>query len=231
MVARFEELDWQETPMGEISLRRRYDLVARTDVYEVRLGDEYLMSSLFTASERALADLGLARIDRDPLAVMVGGLGLGYTALQALTDPRVAELTIVEYSGPVIDWHRRELLPDATGLATDPRVRIVQDDFFRRVAEEPEERYDAILLDIDHTPDHTLHPSHAPFYSEAGLRAMVRHLTDGGVFALWSDDPPEAEFEALLGRVFASTSAHPVVFDNPVTGGQSSCTVYCAGPA
>lgn len=231
MAARFEELDWQQTPMGEISLRRRYDLVARTDVYEVRLGDEYLMSSLFTASERALADLGLARLARDPLTVMVGGLGLGYTALQALTDPRVASLTVVEYSAPVIDWHRRELLPDAQGLATDPRVRIVRDDFFRRVAEEPGERYDAILLDIDHTPDHTLHPSHAPFYSEAGLREMARHLTDGGVFALWSDDPPEAGFEALLGTVFAVVSSHPVDFDNPVTGGRSSCTVYCAGPA
>jgi len=231
MVARFEELDWQETPMGEISLRRRYDLVARTDVYEVRLGDEYLMSSLFTASERALADLGLARLDRDRdrLTVMVGGLGLGYTAVQALADPRVAELTVVEYSRPVLDWHRRELLPDAKGLATDPRCRLVEDDFFRRVSEEPEERYDAILLDIDHTPDHTLHPSHAPFYSVAGLRAMARHLTDGGVFGLWSDDPPDAGFEALLGQVFAEVSSHPVAFANPVTGGESSCTVYVAG--
>lgn len=231
MAARFEELDWQQTPMGEISLRRRYDLVAKADVYEVRLGDEYLMSSLFTASERALADLGLALLDRDELTVMVGGLGLGYTAVQALEDPRVASLTVVEYSEPVIDWHRRELLPDAAGLATDPRVRIVHDDFFRRVAEEPEERYDAVLLDIDHTPDHTLHPSHAPFYSEEGLRAMSRHLVDDGVFGLWSDDPPDADFEALLGRVFPSTSAHPVDFDNPVTGGVSSCTVYLAGPA
>lgn len=77
MGARFEELDWQQTPLGEIILRRRYDLTARVEVYEVRLGDEYLMSSLFTTSERALATRALATLDRPDLRVLVGGLGLG----------------------------------------------------------------------------------------------------------------------------------------------------------
>lgn len=229
MPLRFEELDFQATPMGEISLRRRYDPAARTDVYEVRLGDEYLMSSLFTVAERELATLALDRLeDGAALRVLVGGLGLGYTALAALADPRVTELTVVEYSGPVLDWHRRELLPEAAGLVTDPRCRLVQDDFFRLARDEPPARYDAILLDIDHCPRHVLHPSHAAFYDAAGLRAMARHLADGGVFALWSDDPPDDAFEAELGRVFAEHSAHPVDFANPITGGESSNTVYLA---
>jgi len=231
MALRFEELDFQPTPMGEISLRRRHDPAARQDVYEVRLGDEYLMSSLFTVAERALATLALDLLDAPAdaaLRVLVGGLGLGYTAHAALADPRVADLTVVEYSGPVLDWHRRELLPETAGLATDPRCRLVQDDFFVRMGAAPQERYDAILLDIDHTPQHVLHPSHADFYTAAGLRAMAAHLEPGGVFALWSDDPPDQGFEATLGEVFTEQRAHVVPFDNPVTGGTSTNTVYLA---
>ncbi|MEG3613593.1 spermidine synthase [Isoptericola haloaureus] len=235
MALRFEELDFQPTPMGEISLRRRYDPAARQDVYEVRLGDEYLMSSLFTAAERALATLALDVLDAGPdtgpdagLRVLVGGLGLGYTAHAALADPRVAALDVVEYSAPVLDWHRRELLPDTAGLATDPRCRLVQDDFFRRMGAAPQDRYDAILLDIDHTPDHVLHPSHAAFYTADGLRNAAEHLTPDGVFALWSDDPPEPVFEATLDEVFAERASHPVRFGNPITGGESANTVYVA---
>jgi spermidine synthase len=228
--ARFEELDWQQTPLGEISLRRRYDATARSEVYEVRLGDEYLMSSLFTAAEKALATLALETIDRQPLRVLVGGLGLGYTAHTALADARVTDLTVVEAAQPVLDWHRRELLPETKGLAGDPRCHLVHDDFFRLVRDAPQARYDAILLDIDHTPHHVLHPSHAAFYSVHGVRELSRHLTDDAVFALWSDDPPDGAFQQVLGQVFAETSAHPVAFANPITGGESSNTVYvCRG--
>lgn len=228
MVTRFEELDWQETPFGEISLRRRYDLTARVDVYEVRLGDEYLMSSLFTTAERALATLALDGLERERLRVMVGGLGLGYTAHAALADHRVTDLTVVEGAEPVLDWHRRALLPETSGLAADQRCRLVHDDFFRLARNEPKARYDAILLDIDHSPRHVLHPSHEAFYSLPGLRSLARHLSDGGVFALWSDDPPDADFKTLLGQVFATTSAHVVTFANPITRGESSNTIYLA---
>lgn len=87
MSLRFEELDWQETPIGEISLRRRRHPVSGEEVYEVKLGDEFLMSSLFTAGEIALAELGLAGLPNTGLDVAVGGLGLGYTARATLDDP------------------------------------------------------------------------------------------------------------------------------------------------
>lgn len=224
----FAELDWRETPMGEISLRRRHDPTVDAVVYEVRLDDEFLMSSLFHVAETELATLALAELARSGVKVLVGGLGLGYTALSALADSRVAELTVVEAAEPVVDWHRRELLPDTVGLAADPRCTLVHDDFFRMVAADPVQEYDAIVLDIDHTPDHVLHPSHQPFYSVPRLTAMSRHLTDDGVFAMWSDDPPESDFQALLGEVFTDHCAHVVDFANPITGGESSNTVYLA---
>ncbi|MEP6843109.1 MAG: spermidine synthase, partial [Pseudolysinimonas sp.] len=96
MSQRLEELDYQQTPMGELTLRRRHDPLVDTDVYEVKLGDEYLMSSLFTLAEEELARLGLAAVDGDNLQVLVGGLGLGYTAVTALDDERVASMTVVD---------------------------------------------------------------------------------------------------------------------------------------
>ena len=229
MSARFEILDWQDTPMGQLSLRRRHERALDVEIYEVQLNDEHLMSSLFTHSESELARLGVAGHEADDLDVLVGGLGLGYTAIAALAEPRVASVTVVEALGPVIDWHRRRLLPDSVDLATDPRCRLVHDDFFALVAEQRSAtRYDVVLLDIDHTPDHVLHPRHAEFYSPLGLRRLSSLLRDDGVFALWSDDPPEPGFLSTLGEVFATMQTHVVSFPNPHTRGVSSCTVYVA---
>lgn len=235
MSARFEELDWAETPLGVISLRRRVEPSLNIDVYEVKLGDEYLMSSLFTAAEIALAHLGLAQgVDGD-LDVVVGGLGLGYTAQTAIGDPRVHSLVVVEALGEVIGWHQRGLLPHTADLVSDPRVRLQQGDFFAMADSEsgfdpetPGRLFHAVLLDIDHTPRHVLHPSHAAFYTPAGLRRLVGHLHPGGVFALWSDDPPDADFEAVLAEVFDQSKASIIRFSNPLTGGYSTNTVYVA---
>lgn len=234
MSRRFEELDWQQTEMGEISLRRRLDRTLDVDVYEVKLGDEFLMSSLFPVAEIELARLGLAACAGAGLDVVVGGLGLGYTAVTALEDPRISSLVVVEALAPVIGWHERGLLPDAAGLVADPRSRLVEADFFALarggapfVPGGPD-RVHAVLLDIDHTPRHVLHPSHAAFYTPGGLRALHDHLHPDGVFALWSDDPPDDDFMSLLTAEFGSGQAHVVRFANPLTGGTSANTVYVA---
>jgi len=243
--AQFEEIDRQATPIGEISVRRRLEPTLQIDVYEVKLGDEFLMSSLFTVSETALADLALAELpgpgrDETDLDVVVGGLGLGYTARAVLRDDRVRSLTVVETVGAVIDWHQRGLLPHTAELTTDPRCRFVQDDFFAAVAAgaafggagpDAPSRVHAVLVDIDHTPRHLLHPSHGGFYTPAGLSRVVDRLHPGGVFALWSDDPPDADLQAVLGEVFTTSAAHVVTFPNFYTGGESANTVYVARAA
>ena len=232
MSARFEEIDWRRTPMGEISLRRRLDPVLGVDVYEVKLDDEFLMSSAFTAAEVELARLGLAEVQGTHLDVVVGGLGLGYSARAVLDDPRVRSLTVVEALGEVIEWHRRELLPLAAGLVSDPRCRLLEADFFGALAAggglgpDASPGLHAILVDIDHSPRKVLHPAHARFYTPQGLRRLVGLLRPGGVFALWSDDPPDEEFLSALEAVFASARAHVVAFPNPYTGGEATNTVY-----
>jgi spermidine synthase len=230
-VARLEELDYQQTPMGELTLRRRRDPQLDVEVYEVKLGDEYLMSSLFTEAEEQLAHLGLAAATGERLNVLVGGLGLGYTAVAALADERVATLAVVDALPAVIDWHRRGLLPVSSTLTADPRTELVLGDFFALVRAEPAPDavlYDAILLDVDHSPRHQLNPSHADLYTVDGLRRLTRHLAPGGVFALWSDDPPETAFLADLATVFATSAGHLITFPNPLTGGESTNSVYVA---
>jgi hypothetical protein len=102
----FEELDYRPTPIGALVLRRRREARLGVDVLEIKLGEEHLMSDLFTASEIALAELGLAACAGEGLDVVVGGLGLGYTARAALGEPRLGSLVVVEYLEAVIDWHR-----------------------------------------------------------------------------------------------------------------------------
>jgi spermidine synthase len=136
----------------------------------------------------------------DHIDVLVGGLGLGYTA----------------------------------GLADDPRVRLVFGDFFALAAgdhgfgEGTPSDYDAILLDVDHTPRHVLNASHAPFYTPDGLTSLKKHLRPPAVFALWSDDSPDQEFLEVLSQVFSTARAEVVTFPNPLTCGESSNTVYVA---
>ncbi|QIV81184.1 spermidine synthase [Mycolicibacterium frederiksbergense] len=235
MIRRFQELGWQDTPMGELSLRRRFDLSVRTDVYEIKLDDEYVMTSLFTVAERELATLGLARTPGTDLDVVIGGLGLGYTAQEALTCDRLRSLTVIEYAAAVIDWHQRGLLPDTAGLAADSRVTLACSDFFADAASaagfepsKPGRTYDAILLDIDHSPRHVLNAPHGHFYTRDGIHSAATHLTPGGTFAMWSDDAPDDDFSTVLESVFTDVEARRVWFDNPLTRGRSSATIYLA---
>lgn len=246
MQPRFEEIDYQPTPLGEVVLRRRTMMTLdNLEVYEIMLGKDFLMSSLFTVVEEALSTLGLAETQRAfpgaaldvALDVVVGGLGLGYTAKVALDHPTVGELIVVDYLQPVIDWHQKGLVPLGAGLTADPRCRFEHGDFFKRAVQEDgvgfdsedrDKKFHAILLDIDHSPAHLLNEQHASFYQADGLRKMTEQLHPGGIFALWSDDPPEKNFMKALNEVFVTCETHVVPFNNPILGRDSESTVYVA---
>lgn len=229
----FEELDYCPTEIGAISLRRRWEPRLGKDIYEIKLGDEHLMSDVFTVSEIALADLTLSAVSGDNLLVVVGGLGMGYTALSALKDDRVAEVTIVEMLAPVIDWHRRGILPVGDALCTDDRVTLVQGDFFEFASaangfepDAPHICHDVILLDIDHSPEMLLDGRSRQFYQPEGLRRMAEQLRPGGVFGLWSNDRPSEAFTQVLRSVFPEAWAEPVTFRNPYDHSEVTQTVY-----
>ena len=222
--------------MGLLTLRRRKELTLGIDIYEIKLDEDFLMSSLFTVAEVALANLGLAGLSESEVDVVVGGLGLGYTAKAVLEHPQVREVLIVDTLREVIEWHQQDLLPLGEQLTSDPRCRFVHGDFFAMAASrfrgfDPENRgrkFHAILLDVDHSPRDVLHPSHAPFYEADGLRQLTSHLLPGGVFAMWSNEPPDEPFQVALSEVFACYETHVVTFSNPIEHREEANTVYVA---
>jgi spermidine synthase len=231
----FEELDFRPTPMGVLSLRRRRQLASGLDIYEIKLGDEFLMSSQFTVAEIALARLGLDAVKQPDRDVVVGGLGLGYTALAVLENPGVRSLIVVDALAEVIEWHQQGLLPLGKQLTDDPRCHLVNGDFFAMShsadgfdPDAPGRRFDAVLVDIDHSPRNLLHPRHAALYAPEGLAGLAKHLRPGGVFALWSNDPPDDAFSSVLAGAFATSAAHVVTFANLLRDGDASNTVYVA---
>lgn len=235
----FQELDYAETRLGALSLRRRRELPLGVDVYEIKLDEKYLMSSLFTAAEVELARLALRALPDCDADVLVGGLGLGYTAQAVLEHERVRSVVVVEALAEVISWHKHGLLPLGPQITSDARSRLVHGDFFAMLAspdrafdaERPARRFHAILVDIDHSPSHLLDPSHAALYSPAGLRRLAGCLQPGGVFGLWSNDPPDAEFQAALEEAFESAAAHVVAFPNHQQDRDAANTVYVARTA
>lgn len=232
--ARFEVLDSSLTPLGEVTLWRRLDPTTGGDLFEVKLGDEYLMSSRFTVAEVEVARIALAALPNSDLDIVVGGLGLGYTAQTVLDDPRVRSLVVVDALEPVIGWHERGLLPVSVSSSSDARCRLVHGDFFAMSAgsgfdpDQPERLFDAVVVDIDHSPRHLLHPGNAAFYTEPGVRRLSERLRLGGVFTLWSNEPPDLDYLAVLRLVFGDVDCQVVRFDNPLQGGEATNSVYVA---
>ncbi|MEX0655335.1 MAG: hypothetical protein WD534_12870 [Phycisphaeraceae bacterium] len=232
MNASFEELDYQQTPLGELILRRRESVsLPSTVVYEVKLNGEFLMSSLVNASEKAMADLALAPLNDESCDVLIGGLGLGYTAATALTHKNVRRVDVIEYIQPVIDWHRNRVVPLADQLMDDPRCKLIRDDFFDYVEKEPAEdqsRYDVVLVDIDHSPEALLDSRHGRFYTREGLRHLKTHLRPGGIFGLWSADPPPRLLLDLLNEAFVSVHSHNIKFYNSLLHVHDANTIVVA---
>lgn len=218
----FEEVAWRQTAIGELALRRRRLHADGEDIWEIRLDDGYLMSSQFVAGEVALATLALDMVEGDALDVVVGGLGLGYTAEAALKDDRVARLGVVELIPEVIEWHVERQLPLGAVVAGDPRCRLLRGDFFALARTEggfepdrAHRRYDAILVDIDHSTRHLIDPTSASFYEAPALADMARQLRPGGVFALWSSDAEDAEFIQAMKANLVDVRAERVEFPHP----------------
>ncbi len=221
MAADFEILAYEDTELGPLCLRRRRTLSEpREWVTEITLNHEFLMSSLHTDSEQLLATIPLEQLARDALPkgdglrVLIGGLGLGYTAHAALASSQVGQVEVVEYLPQVIDWMHAGLTPLGAELTAEPRLRVHKGDIFARLLAEPQsDPWDAVLIDVDHSPDERLSNAHEAFYTTAGLSRVARHLRPGGVFALWSYDRSPL-LQETMEQVFATTDIHPVTYHN-----------------
>lgn len=206
----FKVLAAEETPLGLLCLRRRESLQRPgLLITEITLNHQFLMSSYVTESERALARHALEMHTGTALNVLVGGLGLGYTAREVLLSERVARVEVVEFLPPVIGWLEQGLLPLSPELTSDARLTVVEGDVYARLSGDPARKFDLILIDVDHTPENNLGDSNADFYTEPGLRRAREHLAPEGVLAVWSY-ASHSPFSDALGRVFRDARTLPI---------------------
>jgi spermidine synthase len=223
-----EILACEPSSLGILCLRRR-ELLSEpgTVVTEITLNHELLMSSYNTASERALALCALDMHVGEDLKVLVGGLGLGYTAREILTSDRVGRVDVVEFLPQVIDWLDKGLVPPADELKADSRFAVIEGDVYDRLSRPPEQRYDLILIDVDHSPDEQLDDSNRSFYTEEGLELAKKHLASDGVLAVWSyaDSSPFAD---SLRRVFREVRIEAVTFRNNLIGKEQTDWLFFA---
>jgi spermidine synthase len=230
---RIQELAFHKTSLGELTLRRRIEpLLQNKEVFEVKLGEEFLMSSLFTEGEKELSRLGLIGLEGE-LDVVVGGLGLGYTAAAALENENVRSLLVIDLFQEVIDWHQNKLVPLGEILSEDKRCEMRQGDFFELARTgfdvfDLQKKFDAVLLDIDHSPEHFLDKKNKSFYDTDGLISLREQIKTGGAFALWSNDPLDEKFTKHLESVFGTATAQTIEFANPYTNSISVNSVYVA---
>jgi spermidine synthase len=209
-----ELLAYEDTPLGPLCLRRRRLLSdPSTVVTEVTLNHAFLMSSYNTASERALASIALEVHPGADLRVLIGGLGLGYTAQAALASERVTAVEVVEFLPQVIDWLEQDLVPLSGELKADPRLLTTHGDVYARLAGPPSERFDLILVDVDHAPDDPLGDTSGAFYTREGLERARRHLAPGGILGVWSYAESSPFADSLRG-VFPEVRVEPVSFYN-----------------
>jgi spermidine synthase len=207
---------YEKSPIGMICLRRR-ELVSSpgTIITEITVDHELLMSSYHTDSERALSSCALERHVGDDLKVLVGGLGLGYTAQEALRSSRVAKVDVVEFLPQVVDWMRQGLVPLSAELNSDSRFEVIEGDVYAMLAEPVDRQYDLILIDVDHSPDERLGGDNASFYKPEGVRRAKEHLAPGGTLGVWSY-AESSPFVDALRSVFPRVDVVPVSFDNEI---------------
>ncbi|UZJ29632.1 spermidine synthase [Streptomyces endophytica] len=227
-------LDRREGPYGEVVLRERAGSPGGPPVvHEIIANGCFLMDTSDGRSERLLVDAALHELPagRQRPAVLIGGLGVGFSLARAAEQPRWGRITVVEREAAVIDWHRTGPLSAISAAAlADPRSEILHTDLVAhlrtpagphaqgtpadeaspdRTGTDPTSaagadtvRYDALCLDIDNGPDWTVTEDNNGLYSPAGLAACRDRLTPGGVLAVWSAQPSPAFEEALRNAGF-----------------------------
>ena len=169
--------------------------------YFLKVGGVQLMSTTASSSEQQMAELACAKLPKKP-RILIGGLGFGYTLRRVLEIcPPDAVVDVAELLQEVIDWNR-EFLKDVNGLMVDdPRVRIHTRDVGGLIESAGKNRYHAILLDVDNSPDPLVQKGNAKLYNRGGIERTKAALHSGGRVVFWSANP-DKDFARSLERAF-----------------------------
>ena len=202
----YVEIARAETERGELVLRERRPESAPTSL-ELRANGVFVMDTLEVSTERALATAALDLVD-EPRAVVVGGLGLGFTMHEVLADSRVEKVAVVEIEEALVGWMRDGTISHGPALLADERVSVVEADVAVALAEAAPASYDLVLLDVDNGPGYLVHDANAALYRAPFLATARTVLRPGGVLVIWSAAEAPELVEAMRG-VFGDAEARP----------------------
>lgn len=184
-----------ETGRGELVLRERREGEGPA-VLELRVDGVFVTDTREAATERVLTGAALAEVE-EPRAVVVGGLGLGFTVREVLGDHRVERVAVVEIEEALVGWMRDGTVPHGPAVLADARVTMVVADVAAAFAEARPASYDLVLLDVDNGPGYLVHDGNAALYRAPFLTSVRASLRPGGVVAVWSSAPSPTLHEAL----------------------------------
>jgi spermidine synthase len=184
----YSMLEWATVERAHLADGTEFVLGRHGDGWVIRAGSRVLMSNRMHASEEALAQIALARVV-NPRAVLVGGLGLGYTAravLDAVT--KETQVEVIELVPELVDWNRSHLGGLAGNPLRDPRCRVIVADVLDILRSSPG-AFDVVLLDVDNGPQGLTQAKNQRIYSDWGVRVCLSALKPNGVVAVWSRGP------------------------------------------
>lgn len=175
-------LDTAATPDGTPLTLHEHD-----GTLSIRAGGVELMSTRQHHSEERLAALACAGLrDRRRAAVLIGGLGFGFTLRETLRHVAAdAAVVVAELVPAVIAWNRNPAHGLAADALADPRVDI-RDGDVADVLTASHGRFDAIMLDVDNGARGLTAAANEGLYVAAGLGAARAALRPGGRLAVWS---------------------------------------------
>jgi spermidine synthase len=194
-------VDRVTTDRGELVLRRD------GDHFEVISNGTFLMDTRNGESERLLVSAVLDA-HQGAQSILIGGLGVGFSLIEALRHEQLAAVTVVEIEPKIVAWHEHHLAELTAVALADPRTTVVIADLLDYLRETTT-RYDVICLDIDNGPDWTVTADNATLYDGAGTALVVSRLAAGGVLAVWSA-ATSAAYESTLRERFAQVVVHEV---------------------
>ena len=203
----YVEVARAESERGELVLRERRPVDGGPTSLELRANGVFVMDTVEVSTERAMARAALTTVE-SPRAVLVGGLGLGYTMHEVLADPRVEQCTVVEIEPALVEWLRSGLVPQGPTLLADCRVAVVTADVVVALAEAHDASYDLVLLDVDNGPGYLVHAANAALYEPPALTHARRALRPGGALVVWSA-AESADLAESLRSVFGAVEAQP----------------------
>ena len=204
----YTEVARAESPRGEIVLRERHDPGAGPNapvVLELRVNGVFVMDTFETSSEKGLATAALKQVE-DPRAVVIGGLGLGFTMHEVLADKRVERLVVVEIEDALVQWMRDGTVPHGPAYLADERVTVMTADIRTAMAEASPASYDLVLLDVDNGPGFLVYDDNEAVYQREFLQQTKACLRPGGAVVIWSaaESPTlQAELQEVFGDAVA----------------------------